>query len=157
MSNIAKVENTSLARSGAANSEQFLSIHLSGQLFGIPVKKIVDVVKPINLTPIPLAKTEIVGLMNLRGRIVTVVDLRTRLNLTSEILPKKPMFVVVEDNGEIFALIVDEVGEAITLSLASFDKIPENLPFYLRNVTKYIFKLEKELMLVLDIPSVVNF
>jgi len=157
MSAISKIENAKILKTGVANTEQFLSIRVSDQLFGIPVIKIVDVVKPVNLTPIPLAKPEIFGLMNLRGRIVTAIDLRSRLNLESEIEPRKKMFVVVENEGEIFSLIVDEVGEAIDLNLINFDKAPENLPFYIRELTRGIFKLEKELMLVLDIKSLVNF
>lgn len=158
MSNLVKKDfSTSLAKSSVAPTEQFLSIRVSEHYFGIPVIKIVDVVKPTELTPIPLAKPEISGLMNLRGRIVTVIDMRKRLDIDSSVEPKKPMFVVVEDENDIYSLVVDEVGQAITLNLMNFDKVPENLPSHLRDISKGIFQLEKELMLVLDVKSIVNF
>ena len=157
MSNLAKKETSTILKHGVSANEQFLSIRVAEHMFGLPVIKVVDVVKPVNLTPIPLAKYEISGLMNLRGRIVTVIDMRKRLKLESSIEPKKPMFVVVEDEQEVFSLIVDEVGQALTLNLMDFGKIPENLPAHLRDVSRGIFQLEKELMLVLDIKSLVNF
>ena len=155
MNQIAKIEAPLLPSVEA--KEQFLSLKVCGQLFGIAVIRIIDVLKPVRVTPIPLSKPEVSGLMNLRGRIVTVIDLRKRLNILSAEEPKKPMFVVVENENELFALVTDEIGEAQSLNLTEFEKIPENLPTELRKVSRGIFKFENELMLVLDINSLVNF
>jgi purine-binding chemotaxis protein CheW len=158
MNNILKIDNFTTQNSLQETTlEQFLSVKVCDQLFGIPVIKIVDVLKPQQITKIPLAKYEVVGLMNLRGRIVTVIDLRRRLGLNSEELPKKQMFVVVECGSELFSLIVDEVGEAQNLNLLAFEKNPENLSQNLRLISRGIFKFDKELMLVIDVNALVNF
>lgn len=157
MNQLVEAENNSPSIINQNGTEQFLSMKVGEQLFGIAVIGIIDVLKPINITPIPLAKPEIIGLMNLRGRIVTVIDMRTRLDINYAAEPKKPMYVVVENENELFALLVDEVGEAQNLKLTEFEKTPENLASNLRKTSRGIFKFKDELMLVLDINSLVSF
>lgn len=136
--------------------EQFLLVKVNTQLFGVPVVRVRDVLKPQKVTTIPLAKPFILGFMNLRGRIVTAIDMHVRLGIeVNEDYPKK-MFVVIEVDDELYCLKVDEVGDTRTLPLNSFEKTPENLESAWKNVSKGVFKLEKELMLVLDVNNVIK-
>lgn len=136
--------------------EQFLQVRVGAQLFGIPVVRVRDVLKPQNVTKIPLSKPAILGFMNLRGRIVTVIDLRLRLASIEGAAPEKPMFVVVESDSELFSLKVDSVGETKTLPISSFENNPENMLLHWKEITRGVFKLDKELMLVLDVTNLVK-
>ena len=140
-----------------AMHEQFLQIKVGEQLFGIPVVRVRDVLKPQKITKIPLASPEILGFMNLRGRIVTVIDMRKRLNSEDTPEAKKKMFVVVESDNELYCLQVDGVGETMTLPVSDFEKNPENMLPLWKDLSRGVFKLDKDLMLVLDIGNLVNF
>src|SRR4051794_13062050 len=103
---------------------EFVSITVAGQHFGIPVLQVQDVLGPQRITPIPLAPPEVAGSLNLRGRIVTAIDLRTRLRL-----PKLPdgevgMSVVVDHGGELYSILVDAVGEVLSLDASSQQRNP---------------------------------
>lgn len=136
--------------------EQFLQVRIRSQLFGIPVVRVRDVLKPQPITKIPLAKPCIIGFMNLRGRIVTVIDMQIRLGLSLDYENTKKMFVVIEVDDELYCLKVDEVGDTRTLPLTNFEKTPENLESTWKEISKGVFKLEKELMLVLDVNNVIK-
>lgn len=152
MSNIVKIEdNLPLLASDAAQSEQFLTVRLDGQIFGIPVLKVRDVLKPLDITCIPLSRPEIEGYMNLRGRIVTVIDVRKRLGLPPLAEDAKRMHVVVEDGEELYSLLVDKVGQARNMPNKAFEKNPVNLSETWKNASRGVFKMKDELMLILDI------
>ena len=136
--------------------EQFLTINIGSQLFGIPVVKVRDVLKPQQVTRIPLAKPQIQGFMNLRGRIVTVIDMRKRLALSPQDENDKRMFVVVEHEDELYSLIVDSVGDARNLPIDEFEKNPVNLDACWKEISRGVFKLDNKLMLVLDVSNVLN-
>jgi purine-binding chemotaxis protein CheW len=136
--------------------EQFLLVKVNSQLFGIPVVRVRDVLKPQPITKIPLAKPCIMGFMNLRGRIVTAIDMHKRLSISSERENLKQMFVVIEVDDDLYCLKVDEVGDTRTLTLANFEKTPENLSSQWKEISKGVFKLEKELMVVLDVNNVIK-
>lgn len=136
--------------------EQFLTLRISNQLFGIPVLKVMDVLKPQKVTIIPLADSDIQGLMNLRGRIVTVINMPAKLGVISSGNEKKKMFVVVDQDGEYYSLAVDEVGQTLTLKLSGFEKNPANLSAQWKDYSKGVFKLDNELMLILDVARVVK-
>ena len=115
-------KNNSL-RSRAADDDlnhvvmtDYLTIHIGDQLFGISVLQVQDVLGPQRLTRIPLASPEIAGILNLRGRIVTAIDTRKRLNLSPFPDYDKTMSVVIEYHGELFSLIIDKVGDVIKLN-----------------------------------------
>jgi purine-binding chemotaxis protein CheW len=151
------VKEVSADNNVVAGYDQFLMVRVGAQLFGIPVTNIRDVLKPIRITHIPLSKPEIIGFMNLRGRIVTVIDMRKRLATEGADEAPKKMFVVVENEHELYSLQVDEVGDSKTLPRASFENNPENMPEQWKTISKGIFKLDKELMLVLDVANVIKF
>ena len=104
----------------------FLTFTLAGQLCAVPVPCVRDVLAPQRVTPIPLASPEIAGSLNLRGRIVTAVELRRRLGLPATGEPR--MAVVTEQSGELYALLVDTVHEVLTLSAGEIERNPPTLP-----------------------------
>jgi purine-binding chemotaxis protein CheW len=143
----------------AAVGEQheFVSITVAGQHFGIPVLQVQDVLGPQRITPIPLAPPEVAGSLNLRGRIVTAIDLRTRLRL-----PKLPdgevgMSVVVDHGGELYSILVDAVGEVLSLDASAQQRNPPTLDPAWREVSSGIYRLDATLMVILNVARVLDF
>jgi len=142
-----------------ANSENqnFVTLMIAGQLFGIPVLSVQDVLGPQRITRIPLAPPEVAGALNLRGRIVTAVDVRRRLNLPAREDNGAGMSVVVEHRGEPYSLMIDSVGEVMELPTASFEPNPPTLNPRWRQVSAGIYRLEGRLMLVLEVDKLLDF
>ena len=97
----------------SGKSEDFLTIFIDAQIFGIPVLQVQDVLGIQNVTNIPLAPPEVAGSLNLRGRVVTAIDVRKRLKLPDREPGSKEMNVVVEHENELYSLVIDEVGDVI--------------------------------------------
>ena len=140
------------------NHEDFVTMFIEGQLFGIPVLVVQDVLGPQKITRIPLAPPEVAGSLNLRGRIVTAIDVRMRLQL-----PRKKaelgegMSVVVDMRGELYSLRVDQVGEVLSLPAAKFERNPPTLDPLWREFSTGIYRLEEKLLVVLDVPRLLDF
>lgn len=134
-------------QSGGADTAQkdFLTMTLNGQSFGIPVLQVQDVLNEQKVTRVPLAPPEISGSMNLRGRIVTAINLRRRLGLPPIDAGKKSMSVVVEHHGELYSLIVDSVGDVLSLPDTQFEKTPSTLDRTWREVAMGILNNKKPL------------
>lgn len=138
---------------------EFVTMHVAGQLFGISVLAVQDVLRGLKVTRIPLASREIAGSLNLRGRIVTAIDVRQCLNLPrpeSQDM-KSVMSVVVEHKNEFFSLIVDTVGEVINLPRSQMEKSPSNLSGRWKDVASGVYKLEGELLIILDVQKLLKF
>jgi purine-binding chemotaxis protein CheW len=133
--------------------EVFLTLTVAGQTCSIPVLLVRDVLGPQAITPIPLAPTEVAGGLNLRGRIVTAIDLRKRLGLPSA---DKAMSVVVEQGGELYSLIVDQVGEVIPLPSAGICPNPPTLDPLWRDVSLSVYREEDRLIVMLDVERLLN-
>ncbi|GHU00409.1 chemotaxis protein CheW [Alphaproteobacteria bacterium] len=134
----------------SAKEQVFVTVYIEGQLFGIPVERVQDILIPSNIAKIPLASKEIAGSINLRGRIVTVVDLRLWLGLPpSE--SSKNMCTTVEHDNDLYSLKVDDVGAVITLPVDKIEANPGTLGQPWRAVSKGVVRLENELMIVIDI------
>ncbi len=136
---------------------EFVSVTVAGQLFGIPVLQVQDVLGPQRITRIPLAPKEVAGSLNLRGRIVTAIDLRTRLRL-----PRLPegeigMSVVVDHGGELYSIIVETVGEVLSLNPETAERNPPTLDPAWREVSGGIYRLEHTLLVVLNVARVLDF
>ena len=106
---------------------EFVTAVIGGQLFGLPISRVQDVFMPERLTRVPLSSAEIAGVLNLRGRIVTVVDMRARLGLPRNDDGKPPMAVGVDLRGESYGLLIDQIGEVLKLAgfhdyVAKFDR-----------------------------------
>ena len=136
---------------------EFVSITVANQLFGIPVLQVQDVLSPQRITRIPLAPPEVAGSLNLRGRIVTAIDLRTRLRLPPLPQGKSGMSVVVDHGGELYSLMVDSVGEVLSLPAEIAERNPATLDPVWRDVSEGIYRLDKTLLIVLDVARVLDF
>lgn len=140
----------------AAQQQEFVSMRLNGQLFGISVMAVQDVMRKQPIAPVPLAPEVIAGSLNVRGRIVTALDMRRRLGLGAYPDPDKVMKVVVEYQGELYAFIVDGVGDVLSLPMKQFEKVPANMDPAWRALAAGVFKLEKELLVILDVSRVIE-
>lgn len=136
--------------------EDYVTMTVAGQTFGIPVLNVRDVLSPQIITRIPLAQAEIAGSLNLRGRIVTAINMRTRLGLPADGFVERAMAVVVEHDDEPFSLLVDEVGEVLSLPTRQKESVPATLDARWREVSQGIYRLEDRLLLVLSVTSVLG-
>jgi purine-binding chemotaxis protein CheW len=140
------------AKSGTTSLDNdFVTVVIAGQLFGIPVLQVRDVLGPQRITRVPLAPPEIAGSLNLRGRIVTAIDLRIRLGLPEAGDATSRMSVVVDHGGELYSLMVDSVGEVLSLSEASFERNPATLDAHWREIAAGIYRLDGKLLIVVDV------
>src|SRR5215468_6874634 len=106
---------------------EYVTVMLDGQLFGLPIARVQDVFMPDRLTRVPLAPPEIAGVLNLRGRIVTTVDMRRRLGMPPREDNKPSMAVGIELKGESYGLLIDTVGEVMKLGETTLEPNPVNL------------------------------
>ena len=127
-----------------------------GQLFGIPVLTVRDVLSTQRITRGPLAAPEVAGALNLRGRIVTAIDVRWRLGLPPREANVPAMNVVVESRGELYSLIVDDVGEVLSVPESAYERNPPTLDPRWREVSGGIFALKGRLLVVLDVAAVLR-
>jgi purine-binding chemotaxis protein CheW len=135
---------------------EYVTVTVGEQLFGLPIERVHDVFLPAQLTPVPLAKPEIAGILNLRGRIVTAIDMRLRLDLPRPEKGAQRMAVGIEWRGESYGLLVDFVGEVIKLARAGRDPNPANLHPSWAAVAAGVHRLEQGLMVVLDVDRVLE-
>ncbi len=141
---------------GSQVMADYVTMFVSGQLFGIPVLEVHDVFVPTRLAHVPMAPPEIAGILNLRGRIVTAIDLRQRLGYAPRDHGAQVMAVVIEYHGEPYSLLVDSVGEVLSLAESMFERNPTNLDARLRDVSEGIFRLEDRLMVVIQLDKVIQ-
>jgi len=136
---------------------QFCTFVLDEHLFGVPVSSVQEVLKAQDLTAVPLAPTEVAGLINLRGQIVTTVDLRVRLGLPLRAPGTKSVNVVVRSlDGTPVSLVVDEIGDVLEPGAESFEPSPDTLAPELRTLVRGVYKLDTRLMLLLDTELAVS-
>ena len=138
------------AADAASDEKVFVTLTVADQLCGVPALNVRDILSEQILTRIPMAPREIAGSLNLRGRIVTAVDLRRRLNLPDAPPGTPRMSVVVEQGGELYALLVDQVSEVISLPASAFERNPPTLPPPWSEYSAGIFRLQNRLLVVLD-------
>ncbi len=138
-----------------ADLHQFVTFTIGGQICGIPILQVRDVLGPQGITPIPLAPSEVAGSLNLRGRIVTSVDLRVRLGLPRSDVQDR-MSIVVEHHGDLYSLIIDSIGEILELSSEILERAPPTLDASWSSFSKGIYQLDVGLLLVLDIDIILD-
>jgi purine-binding chemotaxis protein CheW len=140
-----------------STTREYVTATVGGQLCGIPVMKVQDVLGPQQITPIPLAPSEVAGSLNLRGRIVTAIDLRMRMGLPARDTEDKGMSIVVEHQNELYSLIIDSVGEVLKMSESSYERNPPTLDALWRSYSEGVYRLEKGLLVVLDVHHLLDF
>jgi purine-binding chemotaxis protein CheW len=129
---------------------QFCTFRLDSHLFGLDVLDVQEIIRQQSVTRIPLAPQLVRGLINLRGRIVTVIDLRQRLGLETRALDRPPVNVVVRSAGGACCLMVDEIGDMVSCQEAGREVPPETLRGAIRELITAVYKLDGQLLLVLD-------
>lgn len=140
-----------------ADAEQYVTMRLNGQLFGISVQSVQDVIRYQTIAPIPLSKPVVAGSLNLRGRIVTAFHMRERLSMPAIGDEASGMMIVVDYKHELFALMVDAVGDVLTLHTNSIEKVPSNMDIAWRSVANGVFKLQNELLVILDVGHIIDY
>lgn len=148
---IASNENTELG----ATSE-FVTVHIDGQLFGLPIEQVEDVFMPEAITEVPLSNPEVAGVLNLRGRIVTAIDMRKRLGLPKRNDGGPPMAVGIEYQQESYGLIIDRVGEVLRLGRTTFEKNPANLDMRWSTISGGVHRLDGQLLVLLDVERILD-
>jgi purine-binding chemotaxis protein CheW len=135
---------------------EYVTATVGGQLFGLPIARVQDVFVLDRLTRVPLATPEIAGVLNLRGRIVTAIDMRRRLGLAPLGEARKQMAIGIEYQGESYGLLIDAIGEVLNLPSSSREGNPVNLEPRLARVSAGVHRLDDRLLVVLDVDRVLD-
>jgi len=141
----------------SSESRDYVTATIAGQLFGIPVLSVQDVLGAQRLTRIPLAPQEVAGALNLRGRIVTAIDLKKRLGLAGGEDAQVGMSIVVEHGNELYSLLIDQVGEVLSLPAERYEANPPTLDPRWREVSGGIYRLDGQLLVILEVERVLDF
>jgi purine-binding chemotaxis protein CheW len=129
---------------------QLCTFFLQGLFFGVEVEKVQEVIRYQEMTSIPLSPPEIAGLINLRGQIVTAIDLRHQLALPARNREQLPMNVVIRREDGPVSLLVDEIGDVVDVEEQLFEHVPETLNAQQREFIHGVYKLKERLLLLLD-------
>jgi purine-binding chemotaxis protein CheW len=135
---------------------QFATFYLDDLFLGVEVEKVQEVLRYQEMTPVPLASSVVQGLINLRGQIVTAIDLRRRFGLEERAGGKRPMNVVLRTEDTLVSLLVDEIGDVLQLGDDRFEPPPETLRGPAAELIRGVFKLDGALLLVLDAERSLN-
>jgi purine-binding chemotaxis protein CheW len=133
-----------------ADDRQYCTFSLGGYYFGIDVLKVQEVVRRQPMTRAPLAPAAVAGLINLRGQVVTALDLRRRLDLPDRPADQPPVNVVVQTGDGAVSLLVDEIGDVLQVPESAFEQLPETFTGTARDLTTGVYKLDGRLLLILD-------
>jgi purine-binding chemotaxis protein CheW len=137
-------------------TKQYCSFYVSDMFFGIEVCLVQEVIRYQEMTQVPLASCEVGGLINLRGQIVTAIDLRKRLGLPARAAGKLPMNVVIRTDDAAVSLLVDEIGDVLEVDQETHELPPETLRGFAREVISGVHKLKDKLLLILDTKVTVS-
>ncbi len=139
-----------------ADEHQFCTFYVDGHYFGIEVRKVQEIIRYQEMTRVPLAPPVVRGLINLRGQIVTAIDLRRRLEFADRSAEQLPVNVVVDTNDGAVSLLVDEIGDVLEVPEKAFERPPETLRGPARELIRGAYKLKDRLLLILDTERTVN-
>lgn len=132
-------------------SLQLATFRLDGQLYGVDVSRVQEALRLQTPTPVPLAGPAIAGLVNLRGQVVLLIDLRARLGREPIAADAEPMMMVVKIDGELVSLLVDQVGEVLEVDADAAKPLPSTLDPGLRELVTDVYALDSDLLLHLDV------
>ncbi len=136
--------------------QQFSTFFLDGLFFGIPVERVQEVLRYHEMTRVPLAPPVVKGLINLRGQIVTALDLRRKLDLRERASGELPMNIVIRTADGAVSLLVDEIGDVVETDADSFEPPPDTLTSSTRDLIEGVYKLNERLMHVLDTDKIIG-
>lgn len=140
----------------SSSNRELLTLTVGDQIFGIPILQVQDVLGAQKITRVPLAPPSIAGSLNLRGRIVTAINMRACLGMPDREHGAKTMSVVVENKGELYSLMIDSVGDVMNLPYSDYEKNPATLSPEWRAMCQGIYRLKDKLLVVLDVPRLLE-
>lgn len=138
------------------DNKQFATFFLHGLFFGVEVLKVQEVIRYQEMTRVPIAPDMIEGLINLRGQIITAIDLRRRFEMPKRPQGQLPMNVVVRTDDGAVSLLVDEIGDVVEIEDDTYEQLPETLTGVARELIRGVYKLKERLLLILDTERAVN-
>lgn len=132
--------------------QEFVTFRIDDKYFGVRVAEVHDVFRPSSLTPVPLSSPDIAGVLNLRGRIVTAIDARSRLGLPPRAKSEgcQQLAIGLERGGESFGLIIDDIGEVVRLDENDLEQNPVNLDATWSGVSRGVYRLDDRLLVIMD-------
>jgi purine-binding chemotaxis protein CheW len=137
-------------------TQQVCTFTVDGLLFGVNVVQVQEVLRFQEMTPVPLAPAVVSGLINLRGQIVTALDMRQRLGLPARSADTPPTNLILRDQQRVVSLLVDEIGDVVEVSTDSFEPAPETLPPASRALIDGVYKFKPQLLLLLNTERAVR-
>ncbi|MBN9542479.1 MAG: chemotaxis protein CheW [Alphaproteobacteria bacterium] len=146
--------HASLKASVEKDVNEYVTMNIAGQKFGLAVNKIRDILAKQKITPIPLAPHQVAGSLNLRGRIITAIDLRIVLDLPVKVQIQDAMNIVIEVHDDMYSLIVDGVGDVLNIATSKILTSQENLSEKWRQLAQGIYPLTEELLVILDVDKI---
>jgi purine-binding chemotaxis protein CheW len=151
------MSNVPISRAGRDNEMlQLATFFVAGEMFGIDVKDVQEVLMAQEVTPVPLAPAHVVGLTNLRGQILPALDLRTRLGIEPRSEDAERSNLVVKTSEGPVSLVVDEIGDVIELPSNAWRDVPETVSPMQRQFVRQIVTLEGRIMLRLDLARIME-
>lgn len=158
MNDVALLDDSTHALLSMSDSQKgFVTVRVEQQLFGIGVLSVRDVLRSMKIANVPLSPPEIAGSLNLRGRIVTVLDMRVLLGMEPRETREGATHVVVEHHDELYSFMVDTVGDVLNLSADRIDKTPANMGKDWQEKAMGVCRLDTELLILLDVQSMLTF
>lgn len=139
-----------------ATTTQYCTFYVDGLFFGVDVLRVQEVIRYQEMTRVPLASSVVSGLINLRGQIVTAIDLRRRLVLRDRPADQLPMNVVVRTDDGAVSLLVDEIGDVLEVDESTYERPPETLTGVARQLVRAVYKLKDRLLLIIDTEQTVD-
>ncbi len=136
---------------------EYVTVMIGTQVFGIPIGLVNEIFKPERLTPVPLSHPDIAGVLNLRGRIVTMIDCRRRLGIQADGSVQDYMAVGVERDGDHYGLLFDGAGEVLRFSPEQIEPPPVNLDPHWKRVSRGVFRMDSGLLVLLDVSILLDF
>jgi purine-binding chemotaxis protein CheW len=145
-----------------STARDFVTLYLGDQMFGLPIDRVHDVFVASQIAGVPLAPREIVGLLNLRGKVVTALSLRARLGMPEAVqgtdeTTRREMAIGIDHAGEAYALMVDEIGEVMRLDATTFEANPLHLKASWMALSSGVHRLDGKLLVILDVDAVLAF
>src|SRR5919206_1251492 len=139
-----------------ATSGQLATFRLDGDLYGVEVEHVQEVLRSQKLTRVPLAPPAVAGLINLRGQVVTAIELRERLGRAPRPAGEEPVVIVVRLHGEAVSLLVDSIADVVDVDLRDFEAPPDTMDGAGRELIRGAYKLSGQLLLALDVNRAVG-
>ena len=152
----APAKTTSINAAAPATSGQLATFRLDGDLYGIEVEHVQEVLRSQQLTRVPLAPTAVAGLINLRGQVVTAIELRERLGRPARPEGTDAVVIVVRLHGEAVSLLVDSIADVVDVNASDFESPPDTLEGQARDLIRGAYKLHGQLLLALDVQKAVS-